>query len=507
MTLYDFHLHWYPDHQVNRLRSRLDHLCRQFSSVVGVVYDMELCRCWEEFQKAWRFLPLADRSESGDCLSGTWEETETRLVFYRGTQLISEENIELLVIGPEPDTGSLAAMVDEALRAGSTVLLPWGFGKWRGGRGRLIEQEFAQERPGLFASDSGTRPHHGCGARMISGIYTQLPPGTRLNGSDPLPMPDEEERFFTTGMTGPAIDTALPETSGEFAGLLRDNIPSLKPFHEPLSSRAAIQRQIRLRRSGFSLSPPKAPSIPGRSDAGDIESSTDRYARRFSGAVGAFFLAKQAKLTLELAHDPDRPSGEILDIGGGHAQLAPHFLAEGWSVSIFSSSDSCRKRPDRLMGSENYRFATGDLLHLPYPDNSFDVVTLFRLVTHEGDWQALIAEAARVSRRRVILDYPDSRSFNALSRLLFLVKKAVEKDTREFALFNRKKIAAATKEAGLEDLRWRPQFFLPMAFYRLVGSGRLAALLESLFQGLRLTSLLGSPVIVSGTKVSSNETR
>jgi len=195
---------------------------------------------------------------------------------------------------------------------------------------------------------------------------------------------------------------------------------------------------------------------------------------------------------------------EVLDIGGGHAQLAPHFLKEGWSVSIFASSEECRKRPDRILGSENYRFACGDLLHLPYPDDSFEVVTLFRLVPHETDWESLIAEAARVARHRVILDYPDLRSFNLLSRMLFVVKKAVEKDTRDYDLFTRKKIAGAMERAGLSQLKFRPQFFMPMALYRLVGSGRFAVICEKIFRLVGLTSLFGSPVIVSGEKQESS---
>jgi ubiquinone/menaquinone biosynthesis C-methylase UbiE len=261
-----------------------------------------------------------------------------------------------------------------------------------------------------------------------------------------------------------------------------------------------VGRQIGLRKNGFSLQPPRIPSSPGTSDGGDIESATDRYARRFSGSVGKYFLERQAKLTLRLADIGRHPEAEVLDIGGGHTQLAPHFLKEGCSVSIFASDESCRVRPDRILGSVNYRFATGDLLHLPYPDDSFEIVTLFRLVTHETDWEALIEEAARVSRDVVILDYPDIRSFNVLSRMLFLVKKAVEKDTRDYELFSRKKIAAAMDRAGLSDLTWCPQFFLPMALYRLAGSGRLARCLEGIFGAIGLTKLFGSPVIVGGRK-------
>lgn len=501
MTIYDFHLHWYPGFRIDRFEARLGSLVGEYAALVGVVHNTERCSCFEEFRKVFAHLPLEGVEESESRLLGRWRDGGVPVVFYRGAQLVSEENLELLVIGASPDTGKLPAMVDEALALGSVVLLPWGFGKWRGARGQVVEAVLANPRPGLFVSDSGTRPNSGLGASLLQGVFERVARYKRLDGSDPLPMPEEETFPFSVGMKGEALED-FPEDTAAFAEFLRAKADQLAPSGDSRTTPAAIHRQVCLRRRAFRLGPVPAPSVPGRSDAGDIESSTDRYARRFSGEVGAFFLERQSQLTLDLAERDGRTQpGKILDIGGGHAQLAPHFLKRGWAVSIFSSDDSCRKRPDRLMGAANYQFATGDLLHLPYPDNSFDLVTVFRMVPHETEWETLIAEAARVARHQVILDYPDIRSFNALSRGLFLIKKAVEKDTREFALFTRQRISQAMEEAGLEDLRWRPQFFLPMALYRLAGSGRFAAGCEAFFQRIGLTAILGSPVIVSGIKM------
>ncbi|MBC2601136.1 class I SAM-dependent methyltransferase [Puniceicoccus vermicola] len=501
-TFYDFHLHWYPGYQIDRFGERLQEVTRNYSSVVGVVYDTELVDCWNDFLIATQFLPLKNVESSDSRFYGEMEEDGTRIVFYRGVQAVSEENVELLVIGEVPDTGPLEKMVSVALSIGSAVLLPWGFGKWRGKRGQLILREFRQSRPRLFPSDSANRPNRGGGKAFLAGVFAKLPGCYRLDGSDPLPMENDEIFSFTLGMEGPEPQD-FPEDAASFAERLPQLASELKSVEGRRVGRESVSRQVRLRKNGLALQPPHIPTVPGTSDAGDIESATDRYARRFSGSVGMFFLDRQAELTLKLAELERFPKGEVLDIGGGHTQLAPHFLEKGCSVSIFASDDSCRKRPDRILGAWNYRFATGDLLHLPYPDNSFEVVTLFRLVPHETDWEALIEEAARVSRNTVILDYPDIRSFNVFSRMLFLVKKAVEKDTRDYELFTRKKIAAAMEEAGLRDLRWRPQFFLPMALYRMVGSGRFAKILESFFNTLGLTQLFGSPVIVGGRKKAS----
>ena len=499
MTFYDFHLHWYPGYQIDRFGERLQSLSKEYTTIVGVIYDTELVDCWSLFQIAWQFLPLNNREESDSRLYGELDGSGVRVVFYRGVQAVSEENVEMLVIGEVPDTSTLNQMVENALETGGAVVLPWGFGKWRGARAKLVLREFRESRERLYVSDSANRPNRGMGASLLSGAYRDLSKLSRLDGSDPLPMSDDEDFSFTIGMTGEDLGS-LPNDSLGLAEFLPELVAGLRPVSGVRRTAGAFVRQLQLRKNGLTLQEPYIPNNSNSSDAGDIESATDRYARRFSGSVGSYFLRRQKNLTLKLAQAAGAPPGAVLDVGGGHAQLAPHFLDLGWSVSIFSSDDSCRKRPDRIMGSENYRFATGDLLRMPYPDNSFDIVTLFRLVPHETDWEALIGEAARVSRGVVILDYPDLRSFNAFSRVLFLFKKAIEKDTRDYELFNRRKIGTAMTNAGLEDLRWRPQFFLPMALYRLAGSGRLASIMEEAFLRVGLTTLFGSPVIVSGRK-------
>ncbi|MDQ2673475.1 MAG: methyltransferase, partial [Chloroflexota bacterium] len=76
-------------------------------------------------------------------------------------------------------------------------------------------------------------------------------------------------------------------------------------------------------------------ATPAREDA-DVESSSEAYARRFAGPVGQWFLELQARLTLEsLAGLP--PGATILDVGGGHAQLAPPLVEAGYRVTVVGS--------------------------------------------------------------------------------------------------------------------------------------------------------------------------
>jgi SAM-dependent methyltransferase len=240
---------------------------------------------------------------------------------------------------------------------------------------------------------------------------------------------------------------------------------------------------------------------PAREDA-DVESSSELYARRFSGPVGRWFLELQARLTLEsLSGLP--PGATVLDVGGGHAQLAPPLVEAGYRVTVVGSDASCGERLASLTAAGRCRFDVADLLALPYEDRAFDAVISYRMLAHSIDWRRLVRELCRVARQRVVVDYPARRSVNVASEALFKVKNSVERGTtRPFALYGRREMASAFEAAGFVVTRERPQFFLPMALYRLAGSAGLARAAEGVARAVGLTGLLGSPVIARADRRS-----
>jgi ubiquinone/menaquinone biosynthesis C-methylase UbiE len=232
-----------------------------------------------------------------------------------------------------------------------------------------------------------------------------------------------------------------------------------------------------------------------REDA-DVESSSENYARRFDGPVGRWFVDSQTRITLECL--AGLPAGAtILDVGGGHAQVAPPLVEAGYRVTVVGSDSSCGERLEPLTSADRCRFDVGDLQALPYGAEAFDAVICYRLVAHSVAWRRLISELCRVARHRVIVDYPARRSVNVASNALFRIKRSIERGTtRPFALYGRGEIARAFEAAGFAVTSVHPQFLLPMALYRLAGSVRLARMAEGLARSLALTGLLGSPVIV-----------
>jgi SAM-dependent methyltransferase len=228
-------------------------------------------------------------------------------------------------------------------------------------------------------------------------------------------------------------------------------------------------------------------------ETADRETATAEYAARFSGAAGEFFLARQTDITLELLGN--LPGVRLLDVGGGHAQIAEPLLRAGYAVTVTGSDDSCRTRLDLRLPAGSFSYRTCDSLHLPFADRSFEVVTAFRLLPHVSRWQQLLAELCRVADRCVVVDYPDRRSTNIFYGQLFGMKKKMEGNTRPFTLFTRQQIAVAMDKNGFAPPLFRPEFFLPMVLHRKLNNRALSTLLEKAFALSGATRLLGSPII------------
>src|SRR3546814_19920900 len=95
----------------------------------------------------------------------------------------------------------------------------------------------------------------------------------------------------------------------------------------------------------------------------DIETSSAGYASRFAGRHGAYFLRVQRETVL--AALPDGSHQSVLEIGGGHGQLAAPLASAGYHVTAFGSSAACRARVGGGSHHNPISFVTGDILHLP----------------------------------------------------------------------------------------------------------------------------------------------
>jgi 2-polyprenyl-6-hydroxyphenyl methylase / 3-demethylubiquinone-9 3-methyltransferase len=86
----------------------------------------------------------------------------------------------------------------------------------------------------------------------------------------------------------------------------------------------------------------------------------------------------------------------VLDVGCGAGFLANEMARNGFKVTGIDASERSLEvaRRHDLTGSAEYRY--GDALHLPFPDQSFEVVCAMDFLEHVEQPAQVVSEAARV---------------------------------------------------------------------------------------------------------------
>lgn len=234
-------------------------------------------------------------------------------------------------------------------------------------------------------------------------------------------------------------------------------------------------------------------------ESADIETSSDAYATRFSGPVGAWMLRVQERVTRDLLDGPDNTS--LLDVGGGHGQLAGPLCRAGFHVTVTGSAASCAHRIRAEVEAGLCRFVVANHLAMPFPDQAFDSVLCFRLITHAARWPELVGELCRVARLAVIAEYPTSQSLNRIAPALFKAKKSIEGNTRPWRLFRHGEMDAEFARNGFAPERRTGQFFLPIVLHRALRFPALSRSLEGASRALGLVQRYGTPVVARWVRI------
>jgi SAM-dependent methyltransferase len=424
------------------------------------------------------------------------------LILIAGRQIVTAEGLEVLALGtPEMlEVGwPLAASVGAVREAGGLPVLPWGFGKWWGARGRILSRFLESEAAApLFLGDTVNRPAglprpapFGQAARK--GIFV-------LPGSDPLPLAGGDEMIGRYGFVLDGwLDRDRPATDllALLAGLGRQPrvFGRLASPVRVAASQVAMQWHTRIR-------PPHGLAHDVLTP--DVETASEGYARRFAGPVGAWFLEVQRRLVLQLLPTAAGRPLRILEVGGGHGQLTDAFLAAGHEVVVHGSAAVCmtRLRGLRARYPAQLRIAVAPLWALPFPDGMFDAVIGVRLLAHVERHEDLLAEMARVCRGRVIVDFPPKISANLLEPLLFQVKRRLERNTRPFFVYRPDEVMRALAAAGCGHFRLEKQFFWPMVVHRKAGRRGLSEALERLPRAVGMTRMLGAPALLAAERLA-----
>ena len=427
-----------------------------------------------------------------------------QLLIVAGRQLATREGLEVLMLGTReivPDGMDLDATLSAARRSDAIVVMPWAAGKWLGQRGKAVAGIFADRtRQPLFAGDNGGRPAFWPEPDVFGLAEGQGRPV--LPGSDPLPLPGEERRAGSRGCWFPGslpLDAPATALRNRLLAAVPAEVQSfgqpegpLRFFSNQLALRVAKRRRDEQPSPDMSLQ--SGARLTTNSENPDVVTSSADYARRFSGRAGAYLLQVQTRSVLDAISG--LTPGTALDVGGGHGQLVDPLTTAGWRVTVHGTDAACGRNLRELHGKHDCDFVQGDLFSLPFADRSVDLVIAVRLLSHVEDWPRLVGEMCRVARHAVVLDYPCKSGLNALTPMLFGLKKSLEGNTRTYRSFARQELSAQFERHNFHFGREIRQFFMPMVVHRVAQAAAPLRGAENVFRLVGLTGLAGSPAII-----------
>ncbi len=142
-------------------------------------------------------------AETGDQISlFLTRDDDERLIVVAGRQMTTTEGVELLALActaQSQDRHPLLDMIAFISSNGGQPVLPWGFGKWTGKRGRLVEQILESSWATTIAlGDTSYRPRTG---RLPLPFRKAHDHGIPIYpGTDPLPFAGQESKIGRYGL-------------------------------------------------------------------------------------------------------------------------------------------------------------------------------------------------------------------------------------------------------------------------------------------------------------------
>lgn len=205
-TLIDGHVHLHPGSSV---AAALSAAAAAFAAASGSPTGM-LCLTESRGVDAFSELAGGTSGSAGHWTVELTDEPESLLCSHRGggsilvvagRQVVTAERLEVLGLGTRmtfDDGMPMAEAIRLVQAAGAITVIPWGFGKWWGGRGKTVLKQFAGADPAtLFLGDNGGR-YHGTGTPRL--LLELAGRGFRvLPGSDPLPFSGQAARVGSAG--------------------------------------------------------------------------------------------------------------------------------------------------------------------------------------------------------------------------------------------------------------------------------------------------------------------
>jgi ubiquinone/menaquinone biosynthesis C-methylase UbiE len=217
---------------------------------------------------------------------------------------------------------------------------------------------------------------------------------------------------------------------------------------------------------------------------------------RFSGPVGELLAETQARILTEFCGPLD--GREAIDVGTGTARAALVLAGAGAHVTAIDASDEMLRVARARAESRGaaIRFEAGDAHHLTHSDGSFDIAVSLRVLMHTPDWRQCVGELCRVSRHRVIVDFPALGSVAAVQSVSRRLARAAGANVEAYRVLGEAAVRSTFESHGFRVTRIHRQFVLPIALHKRLGSRAATERLEGMLAGVGLLRLAGSPVTV-----------
>ncbi len=262
--LVDSHVHLYPCFET---RAFLDGAAEAFARAADTsgVVAWTGCLLLTETARDSAFKSLAQRvggriAQRWICRAGVEAEClhfqrddGVELLVVSGWQVVTRENLEVLALGTATriaDGQPIEAVIRRCHELGAVAVVPWGFGKWWFGRGRILRRLICSGDVGrILLGDNGGRPALSPrpGAFRIAeqrGIRV-------IPGTDPLPFASETTRAGVYCFALPDWrDTERPVAALKARLLSMEISPRILGRGESLLRFATLQVRMQTRKFG-----------------------------------------------------------------------------------------------------------------------------------------------------------------------------------------------------------------------------------------------------------------
>lgn len=257
VTAVDAHVHVHPEADVRALLDAAAHNLAAVALQIGASAWQGVLMLAEMRSADWfgatrsgvrQTLGWSIEPVSNDAGSLLATKPGAELTIIAGRQIVTAEGIEVLALATTAkieDGLSLATTTLAAAEQKAIVVLPWGAGKWLGSRGSLVDRMLDGGAHAVFAGDNGGRPSFWPEPAAFRAARANGRP--LLSGTDPLPLPGEEQRVGSFGFW---LREALPADSPSRSlreRLLSATVDAVFPFGRPQRTLQFVKSQVQLR--------------------------------------------------------------------------------------------------------------------------------------------------------------------------------------------------------------------------------------------------------------------